>query len=247
MSNLRPAPFYLRPSVVRALLEPVRRAGPARTVSVPLLPIALADEVPSENLEITRFDAGHAPAVNDTESAATGSKKGDNAGPPAQAPEGTSEAVRGGASLTLANVCEQRTPEKNQRFRPWLSLLRARCACRRRSRFAVNGARLRAWLSAAKMTRRSRNSLPPWPRSRSAGRVRPWQGPSPTMPTSQPSCWRAAPHLSLPNPRRQKRHLAASPARAAAFRDGRAATTGCLTSAPPQAAGGTYDRPAEHP
>lgn len=48
MSNLKPAPFYLRPSVVRALLAPVRRAGPSHTVEVPVVPIALVDQVPGK-------------------------------------------------------------------------------------------------------------------------------------------------------------------------------------------------------
>lgn len=110
MSNLRPAPFFLHPGAVRALLQPVRRAGSARTVNVPLLPIRLADEVPSPNREITRFETRHEAAVNDIESAATRSQKGDNAGPPAQAPEGTSEGGSGGLRQTLANAREQRTP-----------------------------------------------------------------------------------------------------------------------------------------
>ena len=66
MSNLRPAPFFLRPSVVRALIHDIDLI--ARAVKqVPLLPIKLVDEVRSEpeNTEITRFDPRHPAPVND--------------------------------------------------------------------------------------------------------------------------------------------------------------------------------------
>lgn len=71
MSNLRPAPMFLRPSVVRQLINDTReiRKGMAQ---LQLLPVGLADQpkpsllrdqAPAE--EITRFETAHASASND--------------------------------------------------------------------------------------------------------------------------------------------------------------------------------------
>lgn len=61
--NLRPAPFYLRPSVVRALVGDVAAIRKA-VVDVPILPIKLVDQ-PGASEEITRFDAAHREPDND--------------------------------------------------------------------------------------------------------------------------------------------------------------------------------------
>lgn len=71
MSNLRPAPMFLRPSVVRQLINDTReiRKGMAQLQMLPVrlvdqpMPSALLDQGAAE--EITRFETTHAPASND--------------------------------------------------------------------------------------------------------------------------------------------------------------------------------------
>lgn len=69
--NLRGAPLFLRPSVVRALVGDVETIA-RRVVAVPVLPVALVDQpaqavLPAQgpNDEITRFDTSHGAAAND--------------------------------------------------------------------------------------------------------------------------------------------------------------------------------------
>lgn len=69
MSNLRPAPMFLRPSVVRQLINDTReiRKGLAQ---LPLVPLPLVDQpMPSASpeSEIVKFDTEHGPALNDDE------------------------------------------------------------------------------------------------------------------------------------------------------------------------------------
>ncbi len=71
MSNLRPAPMFLRPSVVRQLINDTReiRKGMAQ---LQLLPLRLVDQ-PTQRpeaepeSELVRFDTEHGPALNDDE------------------------------------------------------------------------------------------------------------------------------------------------------------------------------------
>lgn len=71
VSNLRGAPLFLRPSVVRALIGDVETIA-RHVVAVPLLPVALVDQAapsvlaaPEPNGEITRFDTAHGAPAND--------------------------------------------------------------------------------------------------------------------------------------------------------------------------------------
>ena len=71
VSNLRGAPLFLRPSVVRALIGDVETIA-RHVVAVPVLPVALVDQAaPSILLQaapnegITRFDTGHGAPAND--------------------------------------------------------------------------------------------------------------------------------------------------------------------------------------
>lgn len=68
--NLRGAPLFLRPSVVRALVGDVETIA-RYVVAVPVLPVALVDQpapavLPAQgpNDEITRFDTSHGAAAN---------------------------------------------------------------------------------------------------------------------------------------------------------------------------------------
>jgi|GEM_PF-6882271 len=150
-SNLRGAPLFLRPSVVRALVEDVHVIAQAVT-QVPLMAEKLVDiprrsEDPrlakandddfsrlpvkesgrkrkAERGEVSlipqaisgsEFETKVGPETLETspipipESAATRLSREDRAGLPAQAPEGSSGGVDGGASSIPANACEQRT------------------------------------------------------------------------------------------------------------------------------------------
>lgn len=73
VSNLRGAPLFLRPSVVRALIGDVETIA-RHVVAVPVLPVALVDQpAPSTllasepNGEITRFDCHHGAPANDAQ------------------------------------------------------------------------------------------------------------------------------------------------------------------------------------
>lgn len=110
LTNLRPAPLFLRPSLVRALIGDVRLIASAVT-SVPVLG-QLADQVLAapKNDEITRFDVAHEPASNDTRSAPTLLSTADRAGSrAAQAPAGTNDRVGGGVMDEVVNACAQLT------------------------------------------------------------------------------------------------------------------------------------------
>lgn len=115
MSSLRGAPLFLRPSVVRKLVNDLGAIS-KHVAQVPIEPVRLVDQPRPSALrdseageEITRFETAHHAPDNDIESVAAYDLNADRAGSAAHAPEGTSGEADDGTIISPANACEQPT------------------------------------------------------------------------------------------------------------------------------------------